>query len=56
MGDGGIYDLFAEDKDDFLSGEEASDLEGEMTATITEISIPNRTSQRLYRNTTRGNF
>ena len=36
----GIYDLFAGDKDDFLSGDEVNDLEGEMTATITEISIP----------------
>ena len=43
----GIYDLFAGDKDDFLSGDEVNDLEGEMTATITEISIPNRTCQRL---------
>ena len=43
----GIYELFAGDKDDFLSGDEVSDLEGEMTATITEISIPNRTCQRL---------
>jgi len=50
----GIYDLFAGDKGDLLSGEEASDLEGEMTATITEISIPNRTCQRLYRNSTKG--
>jgi len=49
----GIYDLFAGDKGDLLSGEEASDLEGEMTATITEISIPDRSCQRLYRNSTK---
>ena len=42
----GIYDLLAGDKVDFLSGDEVSDLEGEMTATITEISI-SRTCQHL---------
>jgi hypothetical protein len=52
-GDGDIYDLSAGDKGDFRSDEEVSDLEGEMTATITEISIPNRTCQRLYRNSTK---
>jgi len=50
----GIYDLFAGNKGNLLSGEEASDLEGEMTATITKISIPNRTCQCLIRNSTKG--
>ena len=48
MGDGDNYALFARDKGNFLSGEETSDLEGEMTATITETSTSNRTCQRLY--------
>ena len=42
--------MFAGDKDDLLSSDKDSDFEGEMTATITELSIPNRTCQRLYGN------
>ena len=53
MGDGDNYALFAHDKGNFLSGEEISDLEGEMMATITETSTSNRTCQRLYQNSTK---
>lgn len=48
MGDGDIHDFLAGGRDDVVAGDEASDLKGEITATITEISILNGTCQPLY--------